>query len=124
VDEVLDTVLEVAALLLVTLLDVAALLLVTVLEVPAPEPTMRYPPTPATTKTTTMTTAAMVVETPVLGRRTVQDPPQRRLMLGNPRSTILNPWARMAPYLNPLRLPFPPHKMAKRYRRTSRSQES
>ena len=97
----LETVLEVAALLLATLLDVVVLLLVTVLGVPEPGPARRYPPTPATTKITTMTTAAIVVEIPVLARRTAQDPPQRGLMLGNPRSTILNSWAGMAPHLNP-----------------------
>src|SRR5580704_14521183 len=69
VEEVLETVLEVAELLLVTLLDVAAVLLVTVLEVRAPGPSRKYPPTPATTKTTTMTTAATVVEIPFLERR-------------------------------------------------------
>ena len=72
---VLETVLEVAALLLVRLLDVSELLLVTVLEVPAPPPTMKYPPTPATTKTTTITTAAKVVEIPVDELRTASRPP-------------------------------------------------
>jgi len=41
VDELLETELEVAVLLLVALLDVAAVLLVEVLEVPAPEPSKR-----------------------------------------------------------------------------------
>lgn len=97
--EVLVVVLEVGA-LVDALLDVA-LLLVVVLEAPAPGPARKYPPTPATTKSTTMTTAATVVEIPVLERRTDQDAPLRGLILGNPRSTILNPWVGMAPHLNP-----------------------
>jgi hypothetical protein len=101
VDEALETVLEVAALLLEILLDVDRLLLVKVLEVPAPAPEMKYPPTPATTKTTTITTAATVVETPVLERRTFQNPPRRGLIVGNSRSKRLNSWARMTPHLNP-----------------------
>jgi hypothetical protein len=104
VDEVLETVLEVDALLLVALLDVldvVVLLLVTVLGAPEPGPARRYPPTPATTKITTTTTAATVVEIPVLERRTAQDLPRQGLMLGNSRSTILNSWAGMAPHLNP-----------------------
>jgi len=101
VDEALETVLEVAALLLVTLLDVVVLLLVTVLEVAAPGPAMKYPPTPATTNATMITMAATVVEIPVLERRTIQNPPRRGLMVRNSRSTILNSWARMTPHLIP-----------------------
>lgn len=89
--------LKVVKLLLVRLLEVAVLLLVTVLEVPEPPPTMKYPPTPATMKTTMITTAAMVVEIPVLEGRTAQNPPRRGLMLGSSPSTILNFWNRMTP---------------------------
>jgi hypothetical protein len=101
VDELLETVLEVAALRLVTLLDVAVLLLVVVLEVAAPPPIKRYPPTPATTKTTTIATAAIVVDMPVLERRTAQDPPRPGVMLGSSRSTILNSWNGTTLHLNP-----------------------
>jgi hypothetical protein len=101
VEEVLETVLDVAALLLVKLLDVVVLLLVTVLEVPEPGPAIKYPPTPATTKTTMITTTAAVVEIPVLERRTLQDPPRRGLMRRNSRKTILNSWAGMTPHLIP-----------------------
>jgi hypothetical protein len=67
VEEELETVLEVPELLL----------LLVVLEVPPPLPTRRYPPTPAMRKATTMTMAAIAVETPVLERRTVQNSPGR-----------------------------------------------
>jgi len=97
---VLEAVLEIVVLLLVRLLEVDALLLVMVPEFPAPGPARKYPPTPATAKTTTITTAATVVETPVLERRTAQNTPRREPILDNSRSTILNSWARITPHLN------------------------
>ena len=78
VDEVLETVLDVVVLLLATLLDVVVLLLVTVLEAAAPGPAMKYPPTPATMKAMMITTAATVVEIPVLERRTTSKTPATR----------------------------------------------
>jgi hypothetical protein len=77
VDEVLETVVEVA-LLLVTLLDVVVVLLLATVEVAAPGPAMKYPPTPATTKAIMITTAATVVEIPVLERRTISKPSATR----------------------------------------------
>jgi hypothetical protein len=74
VRDVLAAVLEVT--LLVTALEVELLVdvLVEVLAVPVPPPTRKYPPIPATTKAATRTTAAAVVEIPVLDRRTSVQP--------------------------------------------------
>jgi hypothetical protein len=98
-DEVLEKMLEVAALLLVKL-ESAALLDV-VVEVDEPVPDRKYPPIPATTKAMTITTAAMVVEIPVLEGRTAQDLPGRGPILVKSRSKILNSWAGISPHLNP-----------------------
>jgi hypothetical protein len=98
-DRAVERTLEVAALLLARLERKE--LLVEVLEADEPVPDKKYPPTPATTKAMTITTAATAVEIPVLEGRTAQDPPRRGPIPAEPRSKILNPWAGICPHLNP-----------------------
>jgi hypothetical protein len=71
-DDELDKVLEVAALLV--RLERNEVLLVEVLDAAEPLPEMKYPPTPATTNTMTITKAATVVEMAVLEGRRLKTP--------------------------------------------------
>jgi hypothetical protein len=108
-DKALERVLEVDELLvrlekdelLLVRLEKAEVRVVVVLEADVPMPDRKYPPTPAMTKTITITMAATVVDIAVLERRTVQDPPGRGPTPGNSRSTIFNSWTGIAPHLIP-----------------------